>query len=171
MKKRLRNNKGLTTVEILVSVAILAFFASVAAVGTSAMFSTGEQMMAASKAAVLGADVMEVITNEIRSGESFIPGADGTLSYGSASYGEDCEMKLGEGETAGQLVIAKSDGRIFKPLGTAAYDEVYIKSLSCKIEGNVVFVTVEITYDGTDTLWENTVGITPLYLKVKGDAA
>lgn len=71
MIKKAISKKGFTLTEALIAVAILAIFVSMAAVGTSGMFGTGEQMMAVSKAAVLGSDVMQAITNELRFGEDF----------------------------------------------------------------------------------------------------
>lgn len=161
MKKRL--TKGFTIVEVLIATAILALFVSMAVVGTSALFGTGEEMMAASKAAVLGSDVMKVVTNEIRFGEGFPtlditereeidpnnPGemitikectpkkGETSLSYNSTAYGEGSVMKLGEGDKQGQLVVI-SKTKTFYPLSAAAYGEIYIEAIIFDIEGTVI---------------------------------
>lgn len=191
MKKRL--TKGFTIVEVLIATAILAIFVSMAIVGTSALFGTGEQMMAVSKAAVLGSDVMKVVTNEIRFGEKFptlepIMGGEKdkdivgytpkkgetSLAYNSTAYGEGCVMKLGTGDKKGQLVVA-SKTKTFFPLSAAAYGEIYIESITFDIEGKVVknsmqhiiTCTVVIT-DGEKTLWQQSATIVPLYQKSLG---
>lgn len=190
MKKQARTRKGLTVVEMLIAVAILAIFASMAIVGTSGLFGTAEEMSVVSKAAVLGSDVMQIVTNEIRYGESF--SADEkigdestvyhTLKFNSSSYGDNCTMYEKDGEllltkttiskdAAGKETSEKTD---FKPIGTVAYDEVKISKLTFTLEGpteenpdlkTAVTVTLEISGNGK-TLWNYTVTIVPLYHKL-----
>lgn len=212
-KKRLK--KGFTLAEALVAVAILVIFISMVAVGTSGMFGSGEQMMAVSKAAVLGSDVMQVITNELRYGENFTVGgvsmneeftaepskaAVTELVFSSATYGEGCTLKLSAGgETVemgttpsggsvtlkkGNLILQKSMAtgeetsttRTYIPISTAAYDEVFVSTLtfSCnyravKQEKTTVYyfqsilVTVGISGGMQDSpLWTQSVTISPL---------
>ena len=183
--KKLRSKKGFTLVEVLVATLILAIFVSMAIVGTSALFGTGEQMMAVSKAAVLGSDVMKAVTNEVRFGEGFSLDADTkVMKYKSTTYGEGCEMTL---DDKGQLMIVQtskgtdlageetSASKNFFPIGSAAYDEVRIKSIGFAIEekkdakGNMIrqsiTCTLAITSDGENTLWNKTVTVVPLYQK------
>ncbi len=174
MKKKIFNRKGVTLAEMLVAVAILAVFVSMAAVGTSALFGTGEQMMAVSKAAVLGADVMDIITNELRFGEEFSLKND-ELHYNSVSYGDNSSMYMDEG----MLIIASErstvggDGETtsaaveFKPIGTVAYKEVSLQSLTFGMDDKtgVITVTIEIAGSGK-TLWSNKMSIVPFYTKV-----
>lgn len=122
MKRKLRSKKGFTLAEALISVAILAMLISMAAVGTSGMFGTGEQMMTVAKAAVLGSDVMQAVTNELRFGEDFEFPTEGgtavikktfsekdypkfvsdpkepakTFEFVSSTYGE-CSIKVSDG--------------------------------------------------------------------------
>ncbi len=179
MKKRI-DNKGFTLTEVLVATALLAIFASMTIVGTSALFGTEEKMMTVSKAAVLGSDVMKVVTNELRFGENFALNASaGTITYNSSTYGDNCELKTdGEGVL---LVVQTSTGvnasgelttnsKTFYPIGSAAYDEVRVKAISFSIasggkDRQVISCTVSVTSDGTNTLWEETVTIVPLYQK------
>ena len=175
MKKRLR--KGFTVTEVLIATAILAIFVSMAVVGTSALFGTGEQMMTVSKAAVLGSDVMKAVTNELRFGEAFqyTPESEGAKqgplsSYNSTAYGESCKMEIGTEEHAGELVIVNtSKDKTFFPIGTAAYDEVRIKSITFTVtEENGRFIVtcgLAITSDGENVLWEKSVSTVPLYQK------
>ncbi len=183
MKRKILNKKGFTLAEVLIATAILSLFVSMAIMGTSALFGSGEKMMTVSKAAVLGSDVMKAVTNEVRFGEEFSIDADtNTIKYNSTTYGNNCEMTLEDG----QLVIVQTSssytegaesapGKPFYPISSAAYDEVKIKSivfeLSAKTDskGNVIRHTVtcklEITSDGTNTLWSKDVSIVPLYQK------
>ena len=181
MKKRRMNAKGFTVVEVLVATAILAIFVSMAVVGTSALFGTGEEMMAVAKAAVLGSDVMKTVTNEVRFGAEFSTSGSG-LKYNSTYYGDDCEIVLGEG---GQLQIAQTSTAVvgtgetpsvnvkyFNPLSSAAYDEVRIKTISFTVEESaknkglqIVSCTLSITSDGQNVLWEKTVTVVPLSQK------
>lgn len=120
MKKKLNSKKGFSLAEALVAVAILAIFVSMAAVGTSGLFGTGEQMMAVAKAAVLGSDVMQVITNELRYGEEFsfvdgnneysikkeldssdvdaLPQGVTKIKFNSSTYGDGCAMTVSTGD-------------------------------------------------------------------------
>ena len=184
--KKIFRMKGFTVAEVLVATAILAIFVSMAIVGTSALFGTGEQMMAVSKAAVLGSDAMKVITNEIRFGEKFSLTADedGTkkIGYNSTTYGDGCTIGL-EG---GKLIIVQTPQGVdesgvviagepttFYPIGTAAYDEVYIKAIEFDVTtdektGQVTSVSCTLTVtDGEHTLWEKTAQAAPLYLKAQ----
>lgn len=169
MKKRLSSRRGVTLTEMLIAVAILAIFVTTAAVGTSALFGTGEQMMAASKAAVLGSDVMDVITNELRFGEDFTGGGT-SLTFSSASYGEGCTMRIEDGE----LVISKpsdagtdpAEEKIYRPIGEVAYREVTVGSLDFRIDAGTITVSVEIVGTNGQSLWKNDASIVPFYTKV-----
>ncbi len=213
MRRKTLFNKGFTVVEVLIAVAILAVFVSMAAVGTSGLFGTGEKMMAVSKAAVLGSDVMQVITNELRYGENFAvdskkvkksfssdPEFDkngyASITFNSATYGDGLTMKVSK---SGDIVVNNSSGspqnitlnegvlivqktsktetselQTFIPIGTAAYDEVHIKTLTftCvydnKSSTTYVFkgIRVDLVIEdaaGND-LWSNSVSINPLWL-------
>ena len=177
IKRKLSDKKGFTLAEVLICVAILAIFATIAMVGTTALFGTSEKMMAVSKAAVLGSDVMKIITNEMRFGESFVAAADGKLSsYNSTSYGDNCSISVATGEHAGQLVITQTPNgggadaaKIFYPLSTAAYDEVRVLSIDLTVTTEsgrtLITCTVSITDDGTRTAWSNSTTVVPLYQK------
>ena len=114
--------------------------------------------MAVSKAAVLGSDVMKVITNELRFGESFkFETKDATsgdsITYDSTTYGEGTSMKIsGDSKRKGELLIVSSpknfvetgaeDGtgksdKSFYPISSSSYDEVWIKSIMFTIETKV----------------------------------
>lgn len=181
MKRKMTNSRGFTLAEVLASMAILAIFVSTAIVGTTALFGTGEQMMDVSKAAVLGSDVLKIVTNEVRFGEEFsMNEASGTVRYNSTSYGDNCEITV---DGTGMLVIVQTtkgkdaEGadteikKTFQPLGTVAYDEVHIKSIEFSVASSAgsaqqtVTCTVVITSDGTNSLWQNTVTAVPLYQK------
>lgn len=174
--KKILSKKGFTLVEALIAVAILAIFVSMAIVGTSALFGTGEQMMTVSKAAVLGSDVMKIVTNEVRFGENFSATTeeDGTTTfqYNSTAYGDNCT--IGIDDFGHLLIISNTLGtaggeKTFRPIGTAAYDEVRIKAITFDVttesERSLVSCTLSITSDGTNTLWEKSVTLVPLYQK------
>lgn len=179
MKKRRKS--GFTLAEVLIATAILAIFVSMAIVGTSALFGTGEQMMTVSKAAVLGSDLMKAVTNEVRFGENFtLEEGTNTLKYNSTTYGEGCEFKVGDD---GMLTIVqtsnsmnafgetKSDSKEFFPIGSAAYDEVRIKDITFAIstenkqKQQFITCTLSLTMNGSDSVWEKSVTIVPLYQK------
>lgn len=179
MKKKLRSRKGFTLSEVLLAAGLLALFVTMAIMGTTTMFGTGDKMMAVSKAAVLGSDVMKAVTNEVRFGEEFSMSGT-TIRYNSTTYGDDCEIQV----EAGQLKIVQtskstdasgqvsSATKTFAPIGSAAYDEVRIKSIVFSIQPStqnearqIISCTLTITSDGTDTLWENSVSVVPLYQK------
>ena len=152
--RKLFGRKGFTLAEALIATAILALFVSMAIVGTSGLFGTGEEMMAVSKAAVLGSDVMKVITNELRFGESFksVEGGE-SITYDSTTYGEGTSMKISsDSGREGELLIVSSpknfvetgaeDGtgksdKSFYPISSSSYDEVWIKSIMFTIETKV----------------------------------
>ncbi len=170
MRKRLFGKKGMTVVEVLVAVAILAIFVSMAAVGTSALFGTSEKMMSVSKAAVLGADLMDVMRNEISYGENVEDIASSSeLRYDSASYGDGCTLTVREG----RLVILRTETgsgtaetETYSAVGEAAYDEVSVGTLSFANGTNgAIVVTLSICTGDGKTLWQNTAAICPLYLK------
>lgn len=180
-----RARRGFSLTEVLVAVAILSVFVSMAAVGTTALFGSAEQISAVSKAAVLGSDVMQIITNEVRYGENFVETSskDGEteIKFDSASYGKGCTMKMQDGELI--LTVPKTDMTkegetvTFRPIGTVAYDEVKIQSLTFTVgkrvdsEGKEIagscIVTVELSVLGIGKeLWKSgKVSIVPLYLK------
>lgn len=179
MKKRIRKRGGFTVAEALIATAILALFVSMAIVGTSALFGTGEDMMAVAKAAVLGSDVMKAVTNELRFGESFSCGdkdnpSGTTIAYDSTTYGEGCTMTI---DGNGQLFITSAHEKEFYPISDSSYDEVKVESISFSIKTltevtdksekrtrQVISCTLSIS-DGTDSLWEKTVSIVPIAQK------
>lgn len=180
MKKILRT-KGFTLAEVLIATAILAVFASMAIFGTSALLGSDLKMMSVSKAAVLGSDALKVIANEIRFGKDFELLSDGTIKYGSTAYGDNCTIKLDDdkGQHKGQLTIVQTprgstsdDGsKTFRPIGSAAYDEVWISSVVFDIKKSekdtdrqIISCTLSVT-DGTNTLWQETLTVVPLYQK------
>lgn len=183
MKKRSFFRKGMTLSEMLVAVAILVLFVSMAMVGTSGLFGTAEEISVVSKAAVLGSDVMQIITNEIRYGESFSVGkGEGTvLKFNSASYGDDCSMFMEEGELVLTKTTTSKDAEgnattettTFKPIGTVAYDEVKIQTLTFALaaadetDGTKTTVTVHLAIVGDGKiLWDHEVNIVPLFHKL-----
>ncbi len=182
MKKRIRKKGGFTLAEALIATAILALFVSMAIVGTSGLFGTGEEMMAVSKAAVLGSDVMKVITNELRFGESFKfetkdATSDKTISYDSTTYGENCTMFVEDGQLkiSSKSVFDETSVTPYAPISTAAYDEVHIKDIifevknilssSGKVKRQNITCTISITSDGTSELWKKAVTIVPISQK------
>lgn len=176
------NKKGVSLAEVLITVAIMAIFVSMAAVGTSALFGTGEEMMNVSKSAVLGSDVLQIITNEIRYGEnvSTVSGDGGVLTdrlaYNSSSYGEGCTMFLDGGKLVINQKSTKTDisgnkvdvDRTFTPIGDVAYGNVKIVELAFGLDdaGVAVNVSVKISDGDSGALWENSVSVVPLYKKV-----
>lgn len=170
----------MTLAEVLIAVAILALFVSMALVGTSGLFGTAEEMSVVSKAAVLGSDVMQIITNEIRYGDEFSTDDKNKeiLCFTSSSYGSGCKMY----ELNGELVLTKNEDSTpdpFLPIGEVAYDEVSIESLTFSVNGNsttegsntedskktTVEVTLTISGNGQE-LWKHTVTIVPLSHKL-----
>ena len=176
MKKILRT-KGFTLAEVLIATAILAVFASMAIFGTSALLGSDLKMMSVSKAAVLGSDALKVIANEIRFGKDFELLSDGTIKYNSTSYGDNCTIQL---NAEGQLTIVQkprvpsgdSSSKTFLPIGSAAYDEVRISSVVFDVKVSekdksrqIISCTLSVTSDGTNTLWQETLTVVPLYQK------
>lgn len=176
--KKLFSRKGMTLAEVLIAVAILALFVSMAIVGTSGLFGTAEEISVVSKAAVLGSDVMQVITNEIRYGEEFSLNEKKELCFNSSSYGNDCKMYSSNGELVLTKTIItgtdenkKEETTVFKPLGTVAYDEVSIQELKFTVDSNesekVTTVTVNLSITGNGkVLWSQKVSIVPLVKKL-----
>lgn len=178
--KKLRSKKGFTLVEVLIATAILAMFVSMAIVGTSSLFGTGEKMMTVSKAAVLGSDVMKAVTNEVRFGQDFSL-SDGKIKYNSTTYGDNCTMTVKEGQLVVVQTSKASDGtsedetpskeKDFFPIGSAAYDEVRIGTIAFDIAESsserqeITFTVTIIASSGENTLWEKKVTIVPLYQK------
>lgn len=181
MMKKLLKTKGFSLAEVLVATAILAIFVSATIVGTSALFGTGEEMMTIAKASVLGSDVIKAITNELRFGENFSMGDASTVKYNSTTYGDDCEIHV---DGNGMLTIVQtttavdifghqtSDSKTFYPIGSAAYGEVYIKSIVFDVQNStqnkhrqIITCTLAITSDGDNVLWEKTISVVPLYQK------
>ena len=175
MKKILRT-KGFTLAEVLIATAILAVFASMAIFGTSALLGSDLKMMSVSKAAVLGSDALKVIANEIRFGKDFEL-SNGTIKYNSTSYGDNCTIQL---NAEGQLTIVQtprvpsgdSSSKTFLPIGSAAYDEVRISSVVFDVKVSekdksrqIISCTLSVTSDGTNTLWQETLTVVPLYQK------
>lgn len=170
MKRRILNKKGLTLAEMLVAVAILTVFISMAAFGMSGLFGAGGQMAAASKAAVLGADALEIVASEVRLGGNF--GEGGTeLHYDSASYGEDCTLAVEEG----RIVVIRTDStvdasgrpeeerKVFRLLGEASYGDVAIGAVTfTKQDGGAIAIELEVADAGGTTLWSNTATVVPL---------
>ncbi len=169
MRRRLTGRKGLTLVEMLISIAVLVIFVSIAAVGTSMLFGSGEQMEVASKASVLGADVMELAVGEVRFGRNFSGGGD-AVQYDSASYGENCTMTVREGK----LVVSKpsasgnaAEDASYLLVDGAQYGGAVIQSVrfTLNVDGSVE-ISVEIG-DGDGTpLWQNGVTVVPLDRKL-----
>lgn len=87
-------------------------------------------------------------------------------------------IKFSDG--GGQLTVVNSSNgdsatKTYYPIGSAAYDEVRIKSISFSLDkskkdekGNiigqvVITCSLSITADGKDILWEKSVDVVPLY--------
>lgn len=176
MKRKFFNRRGFTVAEMLICVAILAIFVSMAAVGTSAMFRTGDRMKEVAKAEILGSDVLQLVMNEIRYGEEFDL-TETKVSFKSSAYGNNCEMTQEGGELVFKRTVIKTledntsqkETETFHPIGTVAYTNVTIRSLTFKWKSEEkkeeIVVSVVICNREDKDLWDGSVTVCPLYLK------
>ncbi len=160
---------------MLVCVALLVVFVSMAAVGMTGLFGSGEQMAAASKAAVLGADALDAVAGELRLGENFSGGGD-AVSYRSAFYGEGCTMTVEEGRLVVYRTEEGVDGKgepavmrqTYYPVGESDYGDVTIGSLTFTMgENGAIGVALAVAGPDGNTLWSNQTTVVPLSEKLE----
>lgn len=151
------NKKGMTFVEVLIAVLILALFVSAATVGMNSMFGTSRKIMNVSKSSVLGASTVELITNEFRYSEiheetqamlekeieGLKESATVNLSdpyYNSPTYGDKCRLSI---DDKGRLIVIqprmeldttdntfKEQTKTFLLIGEVSYDQIKITNLT-----------------------------------------
>ncbi len=151
--KKLGNKKGFTLVEVLLAVAILAFLSALASVSTSSILATSRNMRMASKAQILGSEVVNFVSKEMRFSEGHTFDADGRLEhYNSVAYGVNCSIYIDED---GKLTV-KSDAITagYSPIGNTLYDQVGITLFECTKtdKEGMIAIKVEIS-SGADVLY------------------
>ena len=163
--EELRNKKGFTLTEMLISVLLLGFVSIMVTVMTSAILNSTVTMREVAQAEILGSEALENMQSELRFGTNVVVAADGkAVSYTR----EDTDYTLDRNDD-GKIIIKTKD----TPEGTelfagVSYGNLKVSELMFSLgagadegpNGSVV-ISVSIAY-GKNVLWKGDVSVRPL---------
>lgn len=122
IKDKLKSRAGLTLTEMLVTVAVLAFFSMACAIGITTALSARRDAIKISDADTLSSTIMQYISNEMRlalmqSGRTtFLEGAD------DEKFVYDGGSSVAGLTTGGSELYLNDDGRLMRKIGATEYE-------------------------------------------------
>ena len=160
--KKLRNKKGFTLTEMLISVLLLGFVSIMVTVMTSAILSSTVTMREVAQAEILGSEALDNLQGQLRVARNVTINSDNvTFDIDSANKGYVFSVN-----DEGKIVMEhEKDGEKETELLFAgvSYGNLSVTKLqfSGDNEKNVVEILIEISY-GSKALWSGSVTVKPL---------
>ena len=158
MKKKLKNKRGVSILEMLIAVLLLSLLTVGGVAATTVVMADYKRMGEVANAEILASTVAEAISNEIRLGRNIVDrAADETvLTLDSVFFGEKAELKL----DAGRLV-AIVNGDTTNPkqvLSEDTYDGLQLRDLKFEKVPASTGTTGKTTYEISFTVYSGISG-------------
>ncbi len=160
--KKLRNKKGFTLTEMLISVLLLGFVSIMVTVMTSAILSSTTTMREVAQAEILGSEALDNLQGQLRVARSVTINSDNvTFDINSANKGYVFSVN-----DEGKIVMEhEKDGEMKSELlfAGASYGNLRVTGLQFTGDKDkkTIMITVEISF-GDKTLWSGSVTVKPL---------
>lgn len=163
--KKLRNKKGFTLTEMLISVLLLGFVSIMVTVMTSAILSSTVTMREVAQAEILGSEALDSVMNELRLAKKVtVDDENGTVLFDRTESDTNYTFRLYDGKIRMGNDATKT-GEEFGDLLFAgvSYGNCSIATLVFRqVDGSsAVNIAVEVSY-GDKVLWNGNVNVLPL---------
>ena len=137
MKTKLKSRAGVTLIEMLVAVILLALLTAGGAAAANAVLASRNRMIEAANAEILASTAAEALANEIRLGSDFEvvsvgSGTDNGLKLDSVQFGPDTVLKLDTATDKAYRLVAETAGTtldVKQILAEKVYSGLYIDEL------------------------------------------
>lgn len=142
MRRKLAERSGLTLVEMLAAVAVLALLGLVLSAGMQMAMDSYHSMVAQSETELLLSTLADTLADDLRYAEAVKTYSGGKLdSYYSDSYGENTQLSVKDGE-----VYASSGGKDMRVLPDGAYGKgrYVVNKMDITYAGNVFQLTLSV---------------------------
>ena len=162
--KKLKNSRGMTLVEMLIAVMLLALLTAGGVTATTAVMANYTRMADAANAEILASTVIESLSNEIRLGrnikveESVLSsGINDTLILDSAVFGNGTTLKLdGDGHLEAVTEVPGAD-----PIQVLS--GLKLTDLQFTQSGSTVTISFTVVSDYSGNLWDGSVTVSSMY--------
>ena len=170
--KKLKNACGMTIVEMLIAVMLLALLTAGGVTATTAVMASYTRMSDVSNAEILASTVVESLSNEIRLGRNIqvvnstgaevTTGTDTFLRLDSAVFGDRTTLQL---DANGHLVAKTVTGTdpIIPILTDHTYSGLKLKDLSFEKSGDAFKISFTVYSDHLGDLWNGSVTVSSMY--------
>lgn len=160
--KKLRNKKGFTLAEMLISVMLLGFVSVMVAVMTSAILNSTVTMREVAQAEVLGSEALDNLQGQLRVAKNVTVATDGNVRFDIDDANKDYTFDIEDGK----IVLGKEEGGKVSggPLFSGvSYGNLRVTDLQFTGDGarETIEVFVEISF-GERALWNGKVTVRPL---------
>ena len=159
--KKLRNKKGFTLTEMLISVLLLGFVSIMVTVMTSAILSSTVTMREVAQAEILGSEALDNLQGQLRVAHN-ITLADDVVTFDIDNANKGYVFSVDE---KGKIVMEheKNGEKVTELLfAGASYGNLSVKSLEFAASGDdSIEISVSISF-GDKTLWRGSVTVKPL---------
>ena len=160
--KKLRNKKGFTLTEMLISVMLLGFVSIMVTVMTSAILNSTTTMREVAQAEILGSEALDNLQSQLRVARNVKVTEDGEVLFDLDDANKGYVFSVND---EGKIVMEhEKDGEKETELlfAGASYGNLSVKSLEFAPSGDdSIEISVSISFGGK-TLWQGSVTVKPL---------
>lgn len=144
IRKKLRCKRGLTLVELLITLVLLSLMSLAIGAGTTAAMNIYIESVRHSEAAVLSSTLMQALTDELRFAQNIQPDS----TYNSAAYGDGVKIEAKDGKLIVVSSMTDSSGAttsVNNPLiGSGAYTNGLSAQVTIAYTDGVFEITLDI---------------------------
>ena len=160
--KKLRNKKGFTLTEMLISVMLLGFVSAMVAVMSSAILNSTVSMQEVAQAEILGSEALDNIQGQLRVAENVTVGTDGKVTFDTDSSNRGYMFSVNDGKIVMEHI--KDGETVTESLfAGVSYDNLTVSDLHFvgDYEKKAIEIFVAVA-SGDKTLWSGSVTVKPL---------
>ena len=161
--KKLRDKKGFTLMEMLISVLLLGFVSVMVTVMSSAILSSTVTMKEVAQAEILGSEALDNVQEQLRVAQNVTWKGEGNVTFDRDDTNKDYMLAIEDG----MIVLGKvKDGALSDEttllFAGSSYGNLKIADLKFSLEGETsIGIALSVAY-GNKTLWSGNVSVRPL---------